>query len=120
MKYIYLIIGHLSLILGIIGIFLPVLPTTPFLILSAFMYSKSSPKLHSYLLNHKLIGPPLKDWEENRVISIKAKIIATIAIVAVIYFKILNLKVNLILKSLVIIILTTVLIYINTRKSHRI
>ena len=71
-KIILLAFGHLFLVLGIIGAFLPVLPTTPFLLLAAFFYSKSSDKIHNWLMNHKYLGPPLKDWHERGVIGLKA------------------------------------------------
>ncbi len=68
--------GTVSLALGIIGVVLPGLPTTPFLLLTAACYAKASPKLHARLLNHKLIGPMLRDWEANRSLKRRTKAVA--------------------------------------------
>lgn len=76
MKYIYLSIGFLSLALGVAGIFLPVLPTTPFLLLSAALFFRSSPRAYQWLLNHKLLGPYIRDFRESRAIPLRAKILA--------------------------------------------
>ncbi len=70
-------IGVLSLALGIAGIFLPILPTTPFLLLTAFCFSKGSPRLHAWLLNHKQFGPVIVDWQTRHVIRLPVKILAT-------------------------------------------
>ena len=61
-------IGFLSLALGVAGIFLPVLPTTPFLLLSAALFFRSSPRAYQWLLNHKLLGPYIRDFRESRAI----------------------------------------------------
>lgn len=73
-KQVLIAIGIISLILGVIGIFLPLLPTTPFILLSSFCFSKSSEKLHSFLINNKVFGKYLKDYEEKRGITLKNKI----------------------------------------------
>lgn len=69
-------VGILSVGLGVIGIFLPVLPTTPFLLLSAACFARSSPRLHHWLLSHPWFGSSIKNYREFRAISMKAKIIA--------------------------------------------
>ncbi|WP_018710852.1 YbaN family protein [Phocaeicola barnesiae] len=76
MKYIYLFIGFLSLILGVIGIFLPVLPTTPFLLLSAALFFRSSPRAYDWLLAHKYLGPYIRSFREDRMIPLRAKIVS--------------------------------------------
>ena len=65
-----------SLALGILGIFLPLLPTTPFLLLTAALYFKSSPRLYNWLLNHKHLGPYIRNFRENKAIPLRAKIIS--------------------------------------------
>jgi uncharacterized membrane protein YbaN (DUF454 family) len=62
--------------LGFIGIFLPILPTTPFILLAAFLYSKSSIKFYNWVMNHGLFGPPLRRWKETRSVSRRAKVLA--------------------------------------------
>jgi uncharacterized membrane protein YbaN (DUF454 family) len=79
-NYFYIFLGTFFLIIGIIGIFLPLLPTTPFLILTAFFYSRSSEKFHNWLMNHKWLGPPIHDWNERGAINSKVKILSTIMV----------------------------------------
>jgi uncharacterized membrane protein YbaN (DUF454 family) len=74
MRILYTILGLISLILGIIGIFLPVLPTTPFLLLSAGLFFRGSEKLYNWLMNHKHLGPYIRNFRENKSIPLRAKI----------------------------------------------
>ncbi len=62
--------------IGFIGAFLPVLPTTPFMILALGCFSKGSESLHNWLYHHPTFGPALRDWDKHRMIPIKAKITA--------------------------------------------
>jgi len=68
------VLGWISVILGVIGAILPVMPTTPFLILAAYLFSKSSPRFHRWLLNLPTFGPIIKEWEEKKTIKKKIKI----------------------------------------------
>jgi len=61
----YLCLGWLSLIAGIIGVFLPLLPTTPFVLLSAWCFSRSSNRFHLWLTQHRFFGPIIKDWQSG-------------------------------------------------------
>ena len=65
--------GTITLILGIIGIFLPILPTTPFLLLSAAAYAKSSSKFHHWLLNNKILGSYIRNYREGLGMPLKMK-----------------------------------------------
>ena len=76
MKTICIILGTVSLALGIIGIFLPLLPTTPFLLLTAALYFRGLPRLYQWLLNHKHFGPYIRNFRENKAIPLRAKIIS--------------------------------------------
>ena len=116
-KIVLLTMGHLFLALGVIGAFLPILPTTPFLLLAAYFYSKSSNKIHHWMLKHKYLGPPLKDWQQNGVIGIKAKILATTMILLVVSWRIPKLDVALPIKIVASSVLIAVLIFVCTRPS---
>jgi uncharacterized membrane protein YbaN (DUF454 family) len=74
---VYLLCGFSSLLLGIIGVVLPLLPTTPFIILAAFFFSRSSVKFHQILLNNRLFGPMIIQWEEHGVIPLKVKCLSS-------------------------------------------
>lgn len=76
LRFFLLSISSVSLGLGVVGIFLPLLPTTPFLLLSAACYARSSPRFYNWLMNHRQFGPPLRRWKEQRSISRKHKILA--------------------------------------------
>ena len=73
MQTILKISGFIFLALGAIGIVLPLLPTTPFLLLSAFCFARSSEKLHDWLLSHPSFGPAIIDWRKNGSISKRNK-----------------------------------------------
>lgn len=77
-KIILMIAGILCVILAIIGIVIPVLPTTPFLLLAAFLFYRSSEKLHERLLNSKVLGEYIHNYTEYRAIKRKAKILTII------------------------------------------
>jgi len=75
-RYILSAIGLISFALGVIGAFLPILPTTPFMLLAAFCFSKSSKRLHSWLTSLPYFGSAIIEWENNKVIRPRAKILA--------------------------------------------
>ena len=84
MRSIYMLAGFLMTALGIVGVFLPLLPTTPFLLVAAWCFSRSSPRFEQWLLDHRTLGPPLANWRREGAISARAKI-AAVALIAVSY-----------------------------------
>lgn len=72
----WLTVGLLAVACGIAGVVLPLVPTTPFLLLAAFCFARSSPRLHDWLVTHPRLGPPIADWNESGAISRGAKIAA--------------------------------------------
>ena len=76
MKILLTILGLISLGLGILGIFLPVLPTTPLLLLSAFLFLRSNRKLYEWLMNHPKLGPYISNFLHHKTIPLKIKIIS--------------------------------------------
>jgi uncharacterized protein len=84
------IAGSVSLVLGVIGIVLPGLPTTPFILLAAACYAKASPRLHQWLLNHRWFGPMLRDWESDHSLTKRTKTIAVVSMLVMVSFSIWN------------------------------
>ncbi|GHD65792.1 YbaN family protein [Jeongeupia chitinilytica] len=76
------IAGLLALLLGAIGAVLPLLPTTPFVLLAAFCFARGEPAWHAWLLRHKTFGPLLADWEARGAVPRRAKWAATIMMAA--------------------------------------
>ena len=76
LKPLYFILGWLFFATGVVGAFLPVLPTTPFMLLALWMFSRSSDRFHHWLYHHRVFGPPLQRWQEHRVIPLPAKLSA--------------------------------------------
>ncbi|MDO8888041.1 MAG: YbaN family protein [Hydrogenophaga sp.] len=76
--------GSVSLALGLIGVVLPGLPTTPFILLAAACYAKASPRLHGWLLNHRLLGPMVRDWETHRNLTRRSKTVAQVSMVVMV------------------------------------
>ena len=73
-RFLYLVSGILLVIIGVIGIFLPVLPTTIFLILASACFVKGSPKANEWLRNHKILGAYLKNYQDKTGLTVKAKV----------------------------------------------
>lgn len=76
MRLVLFSLGWFFVALGVIGIFLPLLPTTPFIILAAGLFARSSPRFERWLLEHPRFGKPLADWRQQGAISKRAKILA--------------------------------------------
>ncbi len=72
-RWIWLVCGAISLLTGVIGIALPLLPTTPFVLLAAFCFSRGSARYEQWMLNHPRFGPMIRDWRARRAVPIRAK-----------------------------------------------
>jgi len=81
-RYLLITLGWLFVILGAIGAVLPLLPTTPFLILALACFAESSPRFHKMLLDNKWFGPPLAQWEQSKTIRRKIKHKVMVLIIA--------------------------------------
>jgi uncharacterized membrane protein YbaN (DUF454 family) len=80
MRAIYSTLGIIFVIIGVIGIITPLLPTTPFLLLAAACFARGSQRFHQWLMTHPTLSKPIIDWQKNGVIRRPAKILATIFI----------------------------------------
>ncbi|MEI4471895.1 YbaN family protein [Frigidibacter sp. MR17.24] len=70
-------LGSLALALAVMGVVLPLMPTVPFALLAAFCFARSSRRVHDWILNHRHLGPPIRNWQERRAIGRRAKWLAT-------------------------------------------
>lgn len=109
--------GWLNVGLGLIGIIVPGMPTTVFLIAAAWAFSKSSERFRLWLWNHPRLGPSVRDWHEHRVIPYKAKIMASVMmlfsfIIVFVFSEDRNLPV------ILLFVLVPAAIYVNTRASR--
>ena len=84
LRYLLLALGTLFLILGTIGVFLPVLPTTPFLLLTAACYARGSVTFYNWLMNNRFFGAYVRQWRHERRIPVKVKLLAIAMIVVTI------------------------------------
>ena len=87
-RLLWLLLAYATLTLGVIGIFVPGLPTTPFVLLSAYAAARGSRRLHAWLLAHRQFGPMIRDWQASGAVSRRAKRAATamMALSAVLMF----------------------------------
>jgi len=81
-RLIWLLLGLVSIALGMAGVFLPLLPTTPFLLLAAFCFARSSPRLHDWLVSHRHFGPLIDNWRRHGSIDRRTKRVALVVIAA--------------------------------------
>jgi len=80
LRIILIILGNLLIGLGLIGMIIPVIPTTPFLLLAAVCFARSSPKFYNWLINNKLFGHHIRNYRQGRGIPLKQKIFAIAAL----------------------------------------
>lgn len=108
------ILGWFFVVLGTIGIFLPILPTTPFMILALAIFAKSSPRFHAMLLQNRWIGDDLKRWEKFKCMKTKTKLRAMSLVVVTFFISIIILigKTNL---QLMLVVIGLILLFFISR-----
>jgi hypothetical protein len=122
MKKFLIVLGFLSLILGIIGIVIPLLPTTPFLLLAAACFLKGSDRMYRWLMNHKLFGDYIRNFREHKAIPLRTKIFAIsllwITILFSIFFVVRLIYLRVLLAAIAIAV-TAHILHFNTLKSEK-
>jgi uncharacterized protein len=121
-KSILIILGTLSIGAGILGIFLPLIPTTPFILLGAACYFKGSQKLYSKLVGNKLLGAYIKNYREGKGIPLKIKIYAILFLwISIGYstiFKTHNISIKIILLVIAIVVTSHIMLLKSTIKTE--
>jgi len=118
-KAIFVVGGTISLCFGVTGIFLPILPTTPFLLLSAACYYKGSERMHRWLLNNKLFGDYIRNYREGKGISLKGKIFTLLMLWATICYSALFLLTILVVQMILFAVATAVTIHVAALPTFR-
>lgn len=117
MKYLLVFIGGLSLALGVIGIFVPVLPTTPLLLLAAALFLRSDKRLYDWLLNHPKLGPYIRNFMEYKAIPLRVKVISVSLVWITLVFCALYVATGWIGSMLFILLATAITIHILSYKT---
>jgi len=119
MRFIYFILGWLSLGAGLLGIVLPLLPTTPFLLLAAFCFQRSSERVHRWLLQQPTLGPIIRDWNQHQVIRPRVKWISILSLWALLSYPVFfKAELHTVIKLVMILVGTSVTWFIVTRRSR--
>jgi uncharacterized membrane protein YbaN (DUF454 family) len=118
-RILMIVLGWLSIALGILGAFLPLLPTTPFMLLAAFFFSRGSKRLHLWLVEHPRFGHYVRDWEAEQVIPPVGKYASTLMMVPSVGYAIATRDIPLALDLLMVATVALVLWFIWTRPARR-
>jgi len=111
-RKILIVLGSLFVVIGLIGIFLPVLPTTPFLLLAAWCYARSSERFYNWLITNKWFGEYIRNYQEGRGIPLKVKILAILFLWATILISIYFFVTNIYIRIILIVIASAVTVHI--------
>lgn len=101
-RWLLTLAGVLALGLGVVGIVVPGLPTTPFVLLAAACFAKASPRLHAWLLAHRYLGPMVRDWEAHRSLPLRIKWLSTTLMTVMVALSAWNLAGRPLLQALVL------------------
>ena len=111
--------GWLCVGIGMLGVILPLLPTTPFLLVAIWAFSKSSPELAERIRGHRIAGPYIRDWQDEGVIPVKAKMLAVSMMTGMLVYLAIWVDAPLWVSGVVAAVLAAVAAYIVTRPSRR-
>lgn len=114
-KCFYLSVGFISTSLGVVGIFVPLMPTTCFLIVAVWAFSKSKPELSQRILANPKFGPAIKNWMDNKSINRKEKCTISLSIVIGFSISLILMNPNMIISAFLLSGMLVLLFYINTR-----
>ncbi len=117
-KHLLAAAGLVSLALGVLGIFLPILPTTCFLLFAAYCFARSSPRLHDWLLNHRWLGPRIKLYMEHRAVTRRTKIVALATLWGSILLSAILVR-NLIVGGILLLVAVAVSVHLLSLKTYR-
>ena len=115
----YIVLGTVSLVLGVVGIFVPLLPTTPFLLLTAYCYSRSSTKYYNWLISQPRLGKYILDYNRDRTIPFHVKVISLSLLWASILYCTVFVLDNILLRLTLLAIVGGVTVHIVSLKSKR-
>ncbi len=108
--------GWLNVGLGVIGIVIPCMPTTVFLIIAAWAFSKSSERFRLWLWNHPRFGTSIRNWHEYKVIPYKAKILAS-SMMTISFVLVVAMAEDMVLPGVLLLVMVPAALYVNTRAS---
>lgn len=81
-RSLYVVLGTISAAIGLVAVVIPGLPTTVFLLVALWMFTRSSPRMEAWLRNHRLLGPYLRNWERDRSVPRHVKVVAGLAMLS--------------------------------------
>ena len=118
-RWLLSVAGWANVVLGVVGVFVPLMPTTVFLIIALWCFSKSSPRLAAWLYTHPKFGPVLQDWHEHRVVPLHAKVLATVFMLTSLVFVIISNTGSTLSVSILAAAIAVVLAYLLSRPHER-
>ena len=112
MKVLLIILGSVSLALGVVGVFLPLLPTTPFLLLAAALYFRGSPRLYEWLIAHPHLGTYIRNFRENKAIPLRVKVVSVTLVWVTLLYCAIFIAYNIYMRLLFVLLATGVTVHI--------